>query len=92
MGLIVNTTAPGDIPVNGAYVRVEEVRLAGSINTFSIRKYVRVGAPNAFASEMYSIKYDIEGANPFRQAYDYLRTLPEYKDSVDDPDPIDPVV
>ena len=89
MGLIVNCKAPGDIPVMGAYVRVESVQLANGINTFTARRYVAKDAPVAFDSAVYSTAYDINGANPFRQAYECLKTLPEFVGAIDEPDPID---
>jgi len=34
-------------------------------------------------TQEYSTNFDINGENPIKQAYEYLKTLPEFKDAVD---------
>lgn len=36
-----------------------------------------------FASSSYQCYYSLEGENPITQAYEYLKTLPEFEDCTD---------
>ena len=70
------------INVNGAYCRVENITIDKQTISFNLRKYVDVNLP--FFNEMYySTSYDINGENTFVQAYEYLKTLEEFKDAED---------
>ncbi len=37
----------------------------------------------AFDKIVYVTSYNIDGENPFKQAYEYIKTLPEYADAID---------
>ena len=66
-----------------AYHRVEAVSLIGKdkIN-FHVRSYVSQDKP-FFAEQVLSATYSIDGQNPIKQAYDYLKTLPEFAGATD---------
>lgn len=77
-----STTASG-IEIQTAYSRVESVRLASKEKLeFSLRSYVRPDLP-FFMEAFYACAYDIAGDNPFKQAYEHLKTLPEFADAAD---------
>ena len=66
-----------------AYVRVECVTLVTKfLISFRARAYIATGMP-AFGDAEYSCAYDLDGANPIRQAYLHLKTLPEFADATD---------
>jgi len=76
------TTAHG-IEVNNAYHRVENLSLPEKTRmTFVVRSKVDPKKP-AFSSKEFSFAYDIDGQNPIKQAYEYLKTLPEFAGATD---------
>jgi hypothetical protein len=70
-----------DIP--NAYIRIEGVRIINKFEIkFQVRSYVTV--ENAHFNDVeYSCSYDIDGKNPLKQAYEYLKTLPEFDGAID---------
>lgn len=77
------TTAQGFI-ADDAYFRVEEVRLAGKDKiAFSVRGYKDNSGLPAFEDRSLICDYDLNGKNPIAQAYDYIKTLPEFSDATD---------
>ena len=76
------TTSQGFEAVN-AYHRVEGLYLVtNQMISFHIRTYKDV-AFTSFADNFYSCAYDITGENPIKQAYEYLKTLPEFSNATD---------
>ena len=82
MAISKNIELENGIKVEGAYLRVEFPSITKDTLTFSLRKYVKIDKP-FFNEEIISCEYDLDGDNPFKQAYEYLKTLEEFKDSVD---------
>ena len=71
------------IEVTDAYHRVENVRLDGkNAIAFSVRAYA-AGSSRFFAETSYFCAYDIAGDNPIKQAYEHLKTLPEFAGATD---------
>jgi hypothetical protein len=69
--------------VDEAYHRVESVALQGKDKIyFSLKSYAEVESPS-FGEKSYSCEYDLTGANPIKQAYEHLKTLPEFAGAVD---------
>jgi hypothetical protein len=68
---------------NNAYHRVEAVSLIGKdkIN-FHIRSYTATDKP-FFKENILSCAYLLDGENPIKQAYKYLKTLPEFAGATD---------
>ncbi len=62
-----------------AYHRVSGVSLIekNKIN-FSVQSYKSNGNPVEFAFQLHSCQYDLNGNNPIVQAYNHLKTLPEF--------------
>lgn len=82
MAIIKNVNLGNGIKVDSAYLRVENITLDKTSMTFNVRKYV--DKTKSFFSEYYlTCPYNIDGENPFKQAYEYLKTLEEFKDSED---------
>jgi hypothetical protein len=77
------TTSFGfDIP--DAYLRVESVALVSKNNmTFNLKQYVSDKESNPFSQSFYDCSYDINGANPIAQAYEFLKTLPTFDSAID---------
>ena len=82
------TTLQGFEAIN-AYYRIESLYLQKNINqetnkviSFRVCAYKDVAFP-AFADNGYSCVYDITGENPIKQAYKYLKTLPEFANATD---------
>ena len=83
MALQKTTTNASGLTATDAYHRVENVALASKTEiTFSVRSYASTDMP-FFAEEFYSFSYDLTGANPIQQAYEHLKTLPEFSGATD---------
>jgi len=66
-----------------AYHRVESVSLVGKneIN-FHVRSYVSTDKP-FFTEEVLSCAYALDGDNPIKQAYTYIKTLSDFSGATD---------
>ncbi len=66
-----------------AYHRVEGLRLAAK-DRIQFQARASIDADHAhFSDQMYECAYDIDGANPIAQAYEYLKTLEEFAGATD---------
>ena len=66
-----------------AYHRVEMITIEGKNKiSFYVRSYKDVTKP-FFAEQLCSCRYDLQGANPIHQAYEHLKELTEFVDSID---------
>ena len=82
MAISKNIELGNGIKVDEAYIRVEYPSVTKDSINFHIRKYVASDKP-FFSEEFVSAPYVLDGANPFIQAYEYIKTLPEYTDAID---------
>ena len=82
MAIKLNVELENGIKVDGAYLRIEVLYVCKDSLSFAVRKYTDADKP-FFASEMFEAPYNIEGENPFNQAYEYLKTLYKFKDAED---------
>lgn len=83
MALNKTTTSSQGFEAVNAYHRVQGLCLVTNQNiTFQVYAYKDVTFP-AFAADNYSCAYDITGENPIKQAYEYLKTLPEFANATD---------
>jgi hypothetical protein len=83
MALKKTITLFGDIEVNNAYLRVEDISIFDKTKlVFSIvgRK---TSESQKINSNPHNCDYNINGENPIKQAYLHLKTLPEFADAVD---------
>lgn len=66
-----------------AYIKVEGVSLIKKDEvSFFVRSYADKNK-HPFCEKIYYAAYDLEGANPIKQAYVYLKTLPEFEGAID---------
>jgi hypothetical protein len=66
------------IHIQDAYHRVEGVQLISKTEMkFQVRASIDGVKPH-FADSAFECEYDIAGDNPIKQAYNYLKTLPEF--------------
>lgn len=82
MALTKTVETPQGFVATSAYHRVEGVSLTKTALAFRVRSYVEQNKP-AFGDQGYECAYSLNGENPIRQAYLYLKTLPEWADAVD---------
>jgi hypothetical protein len=84
MALQTNITTEAGINVSNAYCRVEKLSFTAKTSiAFNLASYVDQNKTTPFNVTNYLAKYDLEGSNPIKQAYLYLKTLPEYANSLD---------
>lgn len=83
MALKKTVNTPHGFEAVDAYHRVEVVALIDkTAMSFHVRSYVAADKP-FFAEEVLTAPYDIAGHNPIKQAYEHLKTLPEFEGAVD---------
>lgn len=66
-----------------AYHRVEGTQVSKDTITFQVRSYKDNSGLPHFADAFFNCAYDIAGNNPIAQAYDHLKTLPEFAGATD---------
>lgn len=82
MAIQINTELKG-IQVQGAYCKVKNVKLTKNSISFTLSKYANSNEVLSFDDIQYTCSYDLEGENPYKQAYEYLKTLTEYSEAID---------
>jgi hypothetical protein len=72
------------IEFGGAYHRIENVRIQGKTAIlFDVKSYADQSQGVAFVEKVQGCSYDLNGKNPIAQAYDFVKTLPEFVNSQD---------
>jgi hypothetical protein len=77
-----NTVLDNGITVPTLYNRVEVIQLQKNSMRVKVRQYVDTTKPYLRERHL-ELEYNITGENPIKQAYEYLKTLPEFADAVD---------
>jgi hypothetical protein len=78
------TTSAYGIDIGDAYHRVENVWLQGKTAIlFDLKSYKNNTQNESFAKKTQGCSYDLNGKNPIAQAYDFIKTLPEFSGSQD---------
>ena len=70
------------VELPNAYWRIELASVTKTQMQVKLRVYNTPDLP-AFGEEDHTAPYDIEGENPIKQAYVYLKSLPEFADVID---------
>ena len=84
MALSRNIDTVWGIMVSGSYCRVEAVTFASKNSmSFHVRSYTAAKDVPFFIEQTITCPYDITGSNPIAQAYQFLKTLPEFSDATD---------
>lgn len=82
MALEMTVTTPHGFEAVGAYHRVENVSLASKTSIrFDVRSYKNSESNAAFEAKSMLCSYDLNGDNPIKQAYEYVKTLPEFENA-----------
>ena len=77
------TTSAHGFDVPGAYHRVENIQLVGKDSIFFQLRIYKDSQKPSFSTTAFDAPYDLEGPNPIKQAYQFLKTLPEFSDATD---------
>lgn len=84
MALQLSKTTNSGINVADAYCRVVNPRIIGKTHiNFNAAFYIDALMQTPFHEDVHLCDYDINGSNPHTQAYDYLKSLPDYSSAVD---------
>lgn len=84
MALSVDRATSWGINIPDAYCRVEQLSLVGKDSmSFNLRCYTQPAGVPHFFDEVFSCEYNLTGDNPLKQAYEYLKGLPEFSNATD---------
>jgi hypothetical protein len=84
MALKKTTNTIFGIEVKDAYLRVESQKLINkSAVEFEVVCYADNQQTVSFSKSHFISPYDLNGDNPFKQAYEHIKTLPQFSDAVD---------
>jgi len=84
MALEKTITTKSGIQVTNAYHRVREVKIQGVDSLhFKVKSFVSASETTPFSVSEHECLYDVNESNPFIQAYQYIKTLPEFSNAVD---------
>ena len=78
MALEKTAITPHGFTASSAYHRVEGTQVSKDTMTFQVRSYKDNSGLPHFADVSFNCAYDIVGSNPIAQAYEHLKTLPEF--------------
>jgi hypothetical protein len=83
MALKKTTTTPHGFESVDAYITCEGIRLIGKDQIkFQVRTRKEPGLP-FFDDTEHTAPYSMDSENPFKQAYDHIKSLPEFLDAQD---------
>jgi hypothetical protein len=83
MALKKTTTTTHGFEAADAYITCEGIRIMGKDQIkFQVRARKEPGLP-FFSDEEHTAFYVMDGGNPFTQAYEHLKTLPEFAGATD---------
>jgi hypothetical protein len=65
-----------------AYLQVSKVTSAKDLSTIELGYFKNNSSP-LLITRYFTFTLDLEGPNPIKQAYEHLKSLPEFADAVD---------
>jgi hypothetical protein len=83
MALKKDITTRQGIEIKDAYFRVVSVRLNSKSGMEYVVAYSKDNESPAVDSTSYDCAYSLTGANPIKQAYEHLKTLPAFDGATD---------
>lgn len=84
MALSIDRATPWGLDVQNAYCRVEKPTLVDKDSiSFNLRCYAQPAGVPHFSDEVFSCEYNLNGDNPIKQAYEYLKSLSEFSAATD---------
>jgi hypothetical protein len=69
--------------INGAYFKISNVKISKTTFVAEVFCFVNKDQPQPINVEFYAGKYNLNGENPIKQAYEFLKTLPEFVNASD---------
>jgi hypothetical protein len=70
------------ITVGDAYLKIQSFSGSKELLKFDLATHSKSGE-QSLAVTSFEIPYSIDGSNPIKQAYGYLKTLPEFAGALD---------
>jgi hypothetical protein len=70
------------ITVGDAYLKIQSFNGSKELLKFDLATHSKAGE-QALAVTSFEMPYSIDGASPIKQAYGYLKTLPEFAGAID---------
>ena len=84
MAFSIDRTTPWGIEVSDAYCRIEQLSLTSKDSiSFNLRCYTQPAGVPHFSDDVFGCEYNLSGDNPLKQAYEYLKGLPEFSSAKD---------
>ena len=84
MALSIDVTLASGLTAPNSYVRVTGVHVVTKTQaSASLSFFASPTSPIAYQNAEQSFAYVLDGPNPIAQAYQFLKTLPKFFDSVD---------
>ena len=77
-----NITLSNGLAAPESYIKVSSVHVTKSNGTAIVSFHAQQDK-EAFQSKSYVFDYDLDAANPIRQAYNHLKSLPEFTGATD---------
>lgn len=77
------TITINSVEVKDAYIRVSGFRGDKKDISFVVSYHANVDSVPFHSEGFSAVSYDMEGSNPIKQAYEYLKTLPEFSGATD---------
>jgi hypothetical protein len=70
------------VDIGESYIRVEQVD-ASKLKATAVVSFNSDGADKTFTTKLYDFQPDLAGKNFIAQAYEHLKTLPEFSGAID---------
>jgi len=83
MAIKLDTITPQGFTAEGAYCRIEDVRVTKNAVSFVLRRYKDTAMQQFFSDVYYTAPYALNGVNPIQQGYVYLKTLADFEGGID---------
>ena len=84
MALQKTVTTPQGFTATNAYHRIEAIRIAGkTAMQFNVYSHIDGQTLPFFAEYLFDCPYTVSVENPIKQAYEYLKTQPEFAGATD---------
>jgi hypothetical protein len=71
-----------DVVVSNCYIKVDSVNVT-NLNATAVINFINVEKSCVIEELLCQFAYDINGENPIKQSYLYLKTLPEFASATD---------
>ena len=71
------------VTIQNAYIKVLSYSGSKTNMSFSVGYFASSSEPKMFGQEQHECSVDLNGDNPVKQAYEHLKTLPEFAGAAD---------